>query len=47
MKRPKGYRGFTLLEVIVSTAIISLLVVLLLGLVSQTQKTWLYTNGRM
>ena len=36
-----------MLEVIVSTAIISILVVLLLGLVSQTQKTWTYANGRI
>jgi prepilin-type N-terminal cleavage/methylation domain-containing protein len=47
ISRTSDPEGFTLLEVIVSTAIISLLVVLLLGLVSQTQKTWTYANGRI
>jgi uncharacterized protein (TIGR02599 family) len=39
--------GFTLIEVLVSSAVIALLAVLLLGVVNHTQRSWTYAKGRM
>ncbi|MEI8339977.1 MAG: Verru_Chthon cassette protein C [Verrucomicrobiota bacterium] len=40
-------RGFTLVELLVSMAILTLIVVLLATIVNQTSATWQYTNSRI
>lgn len=44
---PDEDSGFTLIEVLVSTAVIALIAVLLLGVVGNTQKSWGYAKGRL
>lgn len=40
-------RAFTLVELLVSTAIIALLMVVLVGMTGQASKTWQYTNSKV
>ena len=50
MRRPLDQQasgGFTLVELLVATAITSLLVVLLVAVINQTNATWHYTTGRI
>lgn len=47
--RTRGYRsfGFTLVEVLLSTAIISLILLVLVSITTQTSATWRYTTGKI
>jgi uncharacterized protein (TIGR02599 family) len=52
MKSPRQYivgrvAAFTLIEVLVSTAIISLIMLVLLSIVDQTSRTWRYTTEKI
>lgn len=40
-------QGFTLIEVLVSTAVIALIAAMLLSVVSHTQRSWSYAKGRL
>ncbi len=46
-RSPQGKRGFTIIEILVSTAILALLLVLLLSITSQASTMWRYTSGRI
>ena len=46
-KKPAGKRGFTIVEMLVSTAILGMLMVLLLSTVDQTQRVWLRTSNKL
>jgi len=43
----QAHEGFTIAELLVASAILSLLVVLLLNMVTQTSKTWRTTSGKI
>lgn len=45
--QPQDEDGFTLVELLVSTAILVLLVAVLLNMVTQTSKTWKSTSGKI
>jgi len=45
--RIRRYRGFTLVELLVSMAILSMIVMLLATIVNHTSATWRYTNNRI
>jgi len=42
-----GKKGFTLVEILVSTAILAMLLVILLSITSQASTMWRYTSGRI
>ncbi|PTY02920.1 prepilin-type cleavage/methylation domain-containing protein [Verrucomicrobia bacterium LW23] len=45
--RPARATGFSLVEMMVSMAILSMLLVVLLGILNQTSTTWRYTSGKI
>lgn len=45
--RPSRHRAFTLVELLVSMAILSMLVLILLSITDATRKTWSYTNAKI
>jgi len=46
LRHLKTQRGFTLVEILVSMAILSILVLVCSNVVEQTQKTWVYTKSK-
>jgi len=44
---PQGKKGFTLIEILVSTAILAMILVILLSITSQASTMWRYTSGRI
>jgi uncharacterized protein (TIGR02599 family) len=46
-QRRTGTGGFTLVEVMLSAAVLALLVVILVSITNQTANTWKYTSGKI
>jgi uncharacterized protein (TIGR02599 family) len=47
MRSPQGNKGFTLIEILVSTAVLAMLLVILLSITSQASTMWRYTSSRI
>jgi uncharacterized protein (TIGR02599 family) len=45
--RDNDHRGFTLVELLVSTALLTGLVLILVSILDQTQKTWRFTRTKV